>query len=30
MNASDFTDNSLTGIATVTNGIAIITKTLVK
>jgi hypothetical protein len=29
MNASDFTDNSLTGIATVTNGRAIITKTLV-
>ena len=29
MNASDFTDNSLTGIATVTNGRSIITKTLV-
>ena len=28
MNASDFTDNSLTGIATVTNGQVIITKTL--
>jgi hypothetical protein len=28
MNASDFTDNSLTGIATVMNGRAIITKTL--